>query len=64
MQGGMSADGARAQHQACSAQAFDEILTKLCSKATAACAEPNAPADVCARISTACAALAKPDAGP
>jgi hypothetical protein len=64
MQGGMSTDGARAQHQACTAQAFDAILTKLCSKATATCAEPNAPADVCARISSACSALARPDAGP
>jgi hypothetical protein len=63
MQGGMSMDGARSQHHACTAQAFEGTLTKLCTKATAACAQPNAPADVCARIKTACAALSSPDAG-
>ena len=63
VQGGMSMDGARAAHQACVVNAFDDRLAKLCTKATALCAQAGAPADVCTRINSACSTLSQGDAG-
>jgi len=56
-------DGARAQHEKCTLDAFDASLGKLCAKATQQCAQPNAPADVCARVTSVCANLPPSDAG-
>jgi hypothetical protein len=63
MRRGMGCDGARAQHRGCVSRSFDDALAKLCSKASAICGQPGAPADVCARITSACAAAPQSDAG-
>jgi hypothetical protein len=63
MQHGMGCDGARAQHRSCMDNSFDESLGKLCKKAAELCAQPDADADICSRITSACAALPASDAG-
>ena len=60
---GMGCDGARAQHRGCVSRSFDDALAKLCSKASSLCAQQGAPADVCSRLTSACASAPKSDAG-
>jgi hypothetical protein len=55
-----SSDPAAAQtaHASCVAHAFADRIGELCTKAETLCAEPTAPSDVCARVTSACSAFA------
>ncbi len=63
MRRGMGCDGARTQHRGCVSRSFDDALAKLCSKASSLCSQQGAPADVCSRLTSACAAAPTSDAG-
>jgi len=52
---GGDAAAAQAAHDECVEAAFAEHIAKLCTHATDLCANANAPADACDRITTACA---------
>jgi hypothetical protein len=47
-------------HHACVKAAFDAAFAKLCADKDAICADPNTPADACARITKQCAAGVAP----
>lgn len=53
-----SADGeaASGRHARCVEAAFGARLDELCAKASELCKDPAAPADICARVTEACAA--------
>lgn len=53
-----SSDPSAAQgaHSRCVTRAFAGRMAELCTKAQALCADPAAPAEVCARVSSACSA--------
>jgi hypothetical protein len=54
---GASVDTAKATHADCMGKAFGDLFAKICDRASSECADPKAPADVCARISEKCASL-------
>ncbi|HET9956096.1 MAG TPA: hypothetical protein VFQ61_16430 [Polyangiaceae bacterium] len=54
---GTSVDSAKATHADCMNKAFGDVFKKICERASSACADSKAPADVCARITEECASL-------
>lgn len=55
-EGGREED-ARAAHAACVGDAFEDHLAGLCERAGELCSADDAPADLCARVSEACASV-------
>jgi hypothetical protein len=55
---GGSADDARAAHDKCVGDAFGDHLAELCERAADFCAKDDAPAEICAKVSEACASVA------
>lgn len=52
---GENDDNAREAHRRCVRDAFSGEIGALCQEAKSACANPNAPQDICSRITEACA---------
>jgi hypothetical protein len=55
---GGSAEDARDAALSCVGDAFEEHLAELCERAADFCARDDAPAEICAKISEACASVA------